>query len=514
MKATAFPLFLLLVVGFTAQADEKPPTPKFPVGKETTYVTGPIDKNGYIDYEAALNDILGKGVTPDNNANALLWKAFGPKPEGGDGMPAEYFKRLGIPEPPEEGDYFIDLGRYMREVLQINPEDVQTVYDQQGWATKRPWTAKDYPDIAAWLKANEKPLAVVVEAMKRPRYFNPLVSRRGPDDPSSLLGCLLPSVQKCREFVAALTCRAMLRLGEGKQADAWADLLAAHRLARHLSHGGTLIETLVANAIHAIACSSTLAYIENADLTAEQYLGRLKELRDLPPIAPLADKLGISERMMGLDAIQMVRSGRGVGGEKPDPEEEKALAMIDWGMILRSCNKWYDRMSDALRIKDRAEREKAFDLIEKELERAVKKNREGDIKKLIKQVGAGKIVAQQIGDILMGLLAPALRKVQYAADRTEQIDRNLHVAFALAAYRKAEGRYPAKLADLAPKYIPTVPNDVFTGKDLIYKPGEKGYLFYSVGPNGKDDNGQWYGDEPTGDDPGVRMPLPTLKKDR
>src|SRR5262245_22238384 len=118
MNALLLPSLLLVCA-----ADEKPPVPKLPVGRDTTYVAGPIDKNGYIDYEAALNAILSKGVTPDNNANALLWKAWGPKPEGGDGMPAEYFKQLGIEEPPPDGEYFIDLGRYLKDVLQINPED-------------------------------------------------------------------------------------------------------------------------------------------------------------------------------------------------------------------------------------------------------------------------------------------------------------------------------------------------------------------------------------------------------
>src|SRR5438094_5975588 len=54
----------------------------FTIGKETTYVTGPLDKDGYIDYAAALNERLGRGVTPENNACVLLWKALGPHPEG------------------------------------------------------------------------------------------------------------------------------------------------------------------------------------------------------------------------------------------------------------------------------------------------------------------------------------------------------------------------------------------------------------------------------------------------
>jgi hypothetical protein len=87
---------------------------KFTIGKETTYVTGPLDKDGYIDYAAALNERLGKGVTPENNANVLLWKAMGPLP--GDmrqrkkKMPAEFFQLMGIPAPAEKGEYFIELG--------------------------------------------------------------------------------------------------------------------------------------------------------------------------------------------------------------------------------------------------------------------------------------------------------------------------------------------------------------------------------------------------------------------
>lgn len=499
----------LLLTSLLIAADPKPPEPKLPIGKDTTRVTGPIDKHGYIDYEAALNDILGKGVTPETNANVLLWKAFGPKPEGSN-MPEEYFKRLGIPEPPADGEYFVNSYRYAKDVLQLEPEDIQKIYDQQGATRNKPWAAKDYPDIAMWLKGNDKQLAIVQEAVKRPKYFNPLVSKRGPDDSSQLLGALLPSVQMCRELANALTCRATLRLGEGKQAEAWDDILACHRLARHLSGGATLIETLVAYAIHAIACNATLVYVEHAGLKSHEYLGRLKELQALAPFAPLGDKIDTGERLMGLDAVQLIR--RGSGDKKVTAEELKALGMLDWGLILRTMNGGYDAMAAALRERDRAAREKGFDALEADLDRRVKKRSEADLQKLIKDAGAGKAASDRIANILIGLLSPAIRKVQAAADRTEQIDRNMHVAFALAAYHKAEGRYPAKLADLAPKYLAAVPGDVFSGKDLIYKPHAGGYLFYSVGQNSKDDGGQWHGDDPPGDDPGVRVPRPEAKK--
>src|SRR5438128_2070652 len=90
--------------------------PKFTVGKETTYVTGPVDKDGFIDYATALHERMRQGVTPENNANVLIWKAIGPHPQGLT-MPAYFFDWLSIAVPPEQGDYFVDLPRYMMEQL-------------------------------------------------------------------------------------------------------------------------------------------------------------------------------------------------------------------------------------------------------------------------------------------------------------------------------------------------------------------------------------------------------------
>ena len=508
------------------QKDPKSPAAKLTLGKDTTYVMGPLDKQGYVDYESALNAELSRGVTADTNANVLLWKAFGPTPEGGSGMPTAYFKWLDTTEPPKDGEYFVGIDTFARDRLALTQNQLTAVYDQQSWATKQPWSAKEYTVVAEWLKFNEKPLAVVVEATKRPDYFNPLCSRRNDDNPGSLIGALLPSVQKCRELATALTARAMLRVEEGKFKEAWDDLIACHRLARLTTRGATLIESLVGIAIGAIASNSTLAYLERANLDSKQALAHLKDLQALPAFRPMDEKINTGERFMGLDSLQLIRRGGGMnvlGGDifgekqKPTEEDRKALAMLDWDAALRNVNKWYDRMAEAMRVKDRAEREKAFDKLEADLASRRKAVAEpGKFGELVKNAkdpkAVGTEVALSISDVLMGLLAPAIRKVQSAHDRAEQIDRNLYVAFALAAYKADNGKYPAKLDDLAPKYLARVPGDAFSGKPLIYKPSDKGYLFYSVGQNGQDEEGRWYDDEPRGDDPRVKMPLPPLKK--
>src|SRR5262249_28335624 len=143
----------------------------------------------------------------------------------------------------------------------------------------RPWTPKQFPVIAGWIEANEKPLDLVVEGTKRPHYFSPLVARRTKDQPSNLIGALLPAVQKCREMTQALTVRAMLRLSQGRQEEAWQDLLACHRLGRHIARGGTLIEGLVGIAIDAIAGNATLTYLDHVRPTGKQVRDCLRDLR-------------------------------------------------------------------------------------------------------------------------------------------------------------------------------------------------------------------------------------------
>ncbi len=264
-----------LVLFVTVPAAD-PPKSKWPLGKETTYVTGPLDKEGFIDYEAALNERMSKGITPNTNANVLIWKAIGPRPAGDDGMPPEYFTVLGVAAPPEAGEYFIGLKDFLKDRLKLDEAESDAVTDRQiRVSARRPWRADDYPHIAAWLSVNEKPLAAVTEAAKRPAYFNPLIAPRTATGRGLLLGARLASVQTCRDLTVALAARAMLRVGAGRPDDAWQDLLACHRLARLVSRGGTLIESLVGFAMDQIASTADLAYLDRAPLTAQQIRDRL-----------------------------------------------------------------------------------------------------------------------------------------------------------------------------------------------------------------------------------------------
>ncbi|MCS6976040.1 MAG: hypothetical protein NZM31_03385 [Gemmatales bacterium] len=488
---------------------DKPVRP-LPLSRETTYFTGPLDAEGYIDYKAALNDLLSEGVTPETNANVLIWQAIGPRPEG-VAMPPELFRRLGISEPPPRGNYFTGLTEFLKHRLKLHQAELEVLLEQEDELASKPWEREEHPFVAAWLDANEEPLMILLEATRRPRYYNPLVSIS--PKPTPVVFALLPNVPKCREAVKALTARAMLKVAEGDYESAWQDLLACHRLARLLGQGSTLVEYISGLAVEQMACQADLVFLDSANLTSEQIKRYLGDLQALPPLSSPADKFDVAERVVCLDMLQLARRGEmgqftalgtGTPSRKATWFERQALANVDWEPVFRNANEWYDRLAKALRENDRTTREKALQEIDAELARRRRDLSGPNI--VFAWLSPRKNLGVAISETLMSLLTPAVLRVQKSHEKTEQTHRNLLIAFALAAYRSEHGQYPETLDALAPEYLPTVPNDVFTGKPLIYRRTQQGYLLYSPGPNDLDEAGRGADDDPRGDDISVRMP--------
>ncbi len=521
------PLALLGSAVVVCAADPpKKPTPKFTLGKDTTVITEPLTADGYLDYETALNDRLRGKIKPEANAVVGLFAATGPKPEGGE-LPDDFFKALGIPRPPEKGDYLVKHFQFFAD--ELRGENARAFNDREDELRKQPWKAADAPKHAEWLKVNEKPLAAAVAASKRADYYHPLISRPKDGSPGTLIGALLPLPQKCREIASALTLRAMLRCGEGKFDDAWADILAVHRLGRLVARGGTSIEMLVGVALGAIAHQSEQAFIAASKPDAKTALKCQANLLALPPWPTYAEKLNLGERFVALDTLQSLRRDgterltvRRGNQPKPTREEIDArMSKLDWDAMFRLITRWYDTMVAAVAKPTRAERVKAGAKADVDLKEllSLSKLKDGVVGEVLKQleelddlVGRAEdeklrtAVSEKVVASLLGLLAPAVQKMGDSVDRAEQTARHGVLAFALAAYHADQGKYPASLADLSPKYLKQVPDDLFSGKPLIYTPADGGFLLYSVGVNGADDGGRSFGDDPKGDDLVVRVP--------
>ena len=406
---------------------------------------------------------------------------------------------------------------------------------------KRPWSKKEFPVLAGWLAANEKPLALLVAASKRPRRYDPLVSRDG-----SVIRVFFPAVGQYREAARALTARAMLRMDEGKVDEAWEDLLACHRLARLAGQGPSLVEGLVAIAVDRVACGGDQGLLQHARLTPAQIARMRADLDKLPPLPKMVDKFNVAERFLYLDCVGIViREGINslvnsltdlTGDGKPKSKSrDKGMLMslietvlrvaVDWDQVLRMGNAWYDRMADACGKPTRAERQAAADKIDDDIGKLIADAKDWKSLGLSLLTGPRKAISKWMGEVLGGLLSPAIAAAVRAEDRaTMQFDVT-RLAFALAAYHADRGTFPARLADLAPNYVAEVPKDIFNASELHYRQEGEGYLLYSVGPNGRDDGGKGVDDEEKAivenadahvwngwDDLSVRVPAATAQK--
>jgi hypothetical protein len=515
------------MLAWSSQERPEPPAPpsKTPlvlvtISKETTYITQPLRKDGYVDYLAALNQRCSKGVTPENNAavpflNAMWPADISPRHRG------EYCQMLGIRPPPEKGGYYVALHEYAKVLkaaespaAEARKEGRDILGEQFTQATRRPWSKKEFPILAGWLAANEGPLALVVAASRRPRRYDPLISGDG-----SVIAVLLPILQRYRDAARALTARATLRVQAGKVDEAWEDLLACHRLARLAGQGPLSVEALVAITVDGMACAGDRALLEYARLDPAQ-IGRIRaDLHKLRPVPRMVDKIDVAERFMYLDCVRTVAQGglssvSGLTGGEPKTviaslRDAAASNAVDWDLILRMGNSWYDGAADALRKPTRGERQAAAGKIAKEIDRQMKEARDWKSLALDTILDRRGGVSRRVGLALIAVVSPATGAAGEAEDRGTMLFGVTRLGFALAAYRADHGACPAKLADLVPKYAAEVPKDIFAAADLHYKLEGSGCLVYSVGTNGKDDGGRGYADRKEGedwDDLAVRLP--------
>ena len=188
-------------------AAEEKPSVAITISKETTSITEPRAKNGYVDYLRALNQHFGKGVTPENNASALFWKAVGPIEIRPDDR-QQYFALLGIQPLPEKGDYLADFGKYLtrgqdRSRKKYGKITGKTRGDTSAMlhpAMTRPWSKQEFAELATRLAASEKSLAMVIEASRRPKRYDPLFSEKE----GILSVILLPALLQYHDATEAL----------------------------------------------------------------------------------------------------------------------------------------------------------------------------------------------------------------------------------------------------------------------------------------------------------------------
>jgi hypothetical protein len=89
-----------------------------------------------------------------------------------------------------------------------------------------------------------------------------------------------------------------------------------------------------------------------------------------------------------------------------------------------------------------------------------------------------------------GMLLPSLSKVILKEAALQADVRLAATALAVERFRRAQGRLPGGLEELAPQFPDAVPADPFDGAPLRYRRLARGYVIYSIDADGRDDGGR------------------------
>ncbi len=171
------------------------------ISRETTFLTGPLRKDGSVDYLAALNERCSKGVTPENNAAIPLLQAVG---TAGiiEATRPQYFKMLGIAPMPDKGLY---LEPYVAYVERTAPGSAR---DAPNDPKRRNCGSSNGPGRKAtclWRRLGSRRTGsksnLVATATKRARWYSPLVATR--DEPGNVIDASLPLATPAREAARA-----------------------------------------------------------------------------------------------------------------------------------------------------------------------------------------------------------------------------------------------------------------------------------------------------------------------
>jgi hypothetical protein len=280
---------------------------------------------------------------------------------------------------------------------------------------------------------------------------------------------LLPDEQKAREVAQLLRYAALRRAEEGDANGALADCRAIVNCGRSIGDEPIFISQLIRHSCVTIGC-----------MTAEEVLARgapspagLEVLQKL-----LEDEDTFRDQWHGArgeracvhEMVSAVQSGavslNQVSGGRPMPAEKWVIPFLnpvfkyEHPTMLSVMTRFVEASN--LPGPQQIETEAAVDAELRALPRTA---------------------------VLTRLLVPAVNRVAEASRRKHAYIRCLIACLAAERYRRAHGSWPESLTDLVPEQMSAVPLDPFDDQPLRYLRLPDGIEVYTVGPDGKDDNG-------------------------
>ncbi len=375
----------------------------------------------------------------------------------------------------ESDDESLNAMPYFEKAVQLlDKEAGKSVVDFLEWPGDM--TVEEHGALAELLEANKEAMDLVVAGAHKPyswvTYKGEAVTDVPADMGTRVTGNLMPSLGGYKSLAQLLMVRVKWRAYNGDAKGAAEDALALCRFGRHLEGKGLLVEQLVGIAIEGLAQANVLELLHRVEVPAESLLELQRELEKGGEVMNLE-----AEKAFLYDMIQRSFTDDGEGNGRVlasgVPLVANDLGDMVGGFVLFD---YPDRQETTAMVDDYFRR--LDDYMEKtpwEL------HTEGGEEELA-----------DLGDasLLLRILAPAHERIVEIMARAKTHRGAAAAVLALMRYKKDKGNYPEELNELVDGgYLGSAPEDLYSGKSLVYRKEGEDFILYSVWNNFQDDGG-------------------------
>jgi hypothetical protein len=401
---------------------------------------------------------------------------------------ANYFMTASIPAKQYPGNrHYSDLvaWRMAFEYAAAHPGKEATFPEYSTDKLDRESRAAAAPVILAALRTNEGVFAELRAASQRPNSRYPIDYKL--DDP---WGILLPHLAPIQRAGVRLELRACAELAEGRNDAAFDDVKLILSLAESLKGEPTLISCLIR--MRQIAVQPVWEGLAQHAWSEAQLQDLQSRFQQFDFVSDMKWSLA-EERAAAILTADLLAQNKytlytlgNLGGLGPNDPKLDGLVVMIGRLAPRG---WYRQEKlNYCRLQ-----QSLFDGIFDPEKKTISPDRVEPNFRELETTFAGREPFDSIAvkhQLLSILLLPALKEVPAHIARGQIVADQAALACALERYRLANGHFPEKLEELAPKFITALPHDVIGGEAYRYRRADDGaFVLYSIGWNEKDDGG-------------------------
>ncbi|MCH7559511.1 MAG: hypothetical protein IIB56_18945, partial [Planctomycetes bacterium] len=347
-----------------------------------------------------------------------------------------------------------------------------------------------------WVQEHNDALELVIEGSRRPYYWRTYKS--GAENPTEMIGVLIPKLSGFRKLTRALLWRARLRAEQGRFKDAFVDMKSCYRLGQHIRGDKTLVEQIVGISTEALSVRTVREIVGGYEIDSAVLADFQRDFEQI-----IADEnFAISfeaEKLFMYDEIQRCFTEDRFGGGHLCFEGLKQLASVKqlasaegyatFKIILEKRG-WTAPLHILFTHPDKYETREMVDRYFGFWDEIAHKtpleirNENIDIEKQVMKIVKG--------NILLDSSVPAYgRVILYSQRHRTNVGATLAI-IAILRYNQEMGDYPENLAELTEAgFLKTLPIDPFSDKPLSYRKTDDDFILYSVGSNLTDEGGEY-----------------------